>query len=74
MVFPVSSFPEDGLRTVTTFYTHPPEAGTGPPPRGSNVDMTELRQTPPRSYTASQRALIGAVLIPVVTKLYIPFK
>ena len=33
VVFPVSGFPEHGLRTVITFYTHPPGAGTGPPPR-----------------------------------------
>lgn len=74
VLFPVFSFPEDGTRTVTTFYTHPPEAGGGRPPRGSGTDMTEPSQPPLWSDTASQRALIGIVLIPMVTKLYIFFK
>lgn len=73
-VFPVSSFPEDGTRSVTTFYTRLPKAGIGQPPRGSSTDVTELSQTPPCSDMALQRALIGAVLIPMVPELYILFK
>lgn len=71
--FPVSSFPEDGTRTVITFYTHPPKAGRRQRPRGSCMDTTE-----PSHHLSdpalSRRALIGTVLIPMVTKLYIFFK
>ena len=70
VVFPVSSFPEDGTRTVTTVYTHThPETREGPQPRsGSHTDLTSP------IWQASQKALMETVSIPMVTKPYIFLK